>query len=96
MLSAQPLKRRCSRFICRILNQHTEGVEPAPDNNIKLLKEEWMADISEDMEAFNRVALELFARLYDFFPMPCNIDPILANEIGFAAVPQGLRRSKVG
>ena len=47
-----------------------------------------MADIPENMEAFNRVSLALFARLYDSFPKPFNIDPTVANELGFAAVPQ--------
>lgn len=39
------------------------------------------------MEAFNRVSLELFALLYDSFPKPFNINPTVANRIGFAAVP---------
>lgn len=47
-----------------------------------------MADIPENIEAFNRVSLELFVRLYDSFPKPFNIDPTVANKIGFAAVPQ--------
>jgi len=47
-----------------------------------------MADIPENMEAFNRVSLQLFARLYDSFPKPLNIDSTAANAIGFAAVPQ--------
>lgn len=47
-----------------------------------------MAEIQENMDAFNRVSLELFARLYDSFPRPFNIDPTVANELGFAAVPQ--------
>jgi len=47
-----------------------------------------MAEIPENIEAFNRVSLELFARLYDSFPKPLNIDPTVANKIGFAAVPQ--------
>ena len=47
-----------------------------------------MADIPENQEAFNRLSLELFARLYDAFPTPFNIDPPVANEVGFAAVPQ--------
>jgi hypothetical protein len=40
------------------------------------------------MEHFNRVSLELFARLYDSFPKPLNIGPTEANEIGFSAAPQ--------
>lgn len=47
-----------------------------------------MADIPENMEAFNRVSLELFARLYDSFPKPFNIDPSVEGDIAFAAVPR--------
>ncbi len=46
-----------------------------------------MPDIPENMEAFNRVSLELLARLYDSFPKPFNVDPTVATKIGFAAVP---------
>jgi hypothetical protein len=47
-----------------------------------------MADVPENIDAFNRVCLELLARLYDSFPRPLNIDPVAANGIGFAAVPE--------
>jgi hypothetical protein len=47
-----------------------------------------MTDIPENMDAFNRVSLELFARLYDAFPKPFNIDPTATNNIGFDAVPK--------
>lgn len=47
-----------------------------------------MADVPENMEAFNRLSLELFMRLYDSFPKPLNINPTEANGLGFAAVPQ--------
>jgi hypothetical protein len=47
-----------------------------------------MTDVPKNMESFNRVSLKLFARLYDSFPNPFDINPIVANELGFAAVPQ--------
>lgn len=41
-----------------------------------------------NIDNFNIVVLQLLAHLYESFPRPKNINPQIANSIGFGAVPQ--------